>query len=122
MALRDGTAIGYPFKQSRLVYIGMSESRQNSIGNRLRSHLSGRSGNVAISNYASVRPVVFSYYGVELLRALGTNSVPEIESFFLDAFASIHGAFPICNNQCGVSCPTSTLKQLDVEVDWTPWE
>jgi hypothetical protein len=122
LALRDGGAIGYPFRQSRLVYIGMSESRQNSIGNRLRSHLSGRSGNAAICNYARARPVVFSYCGIELLRALGTNSFREIESFFLDAFASAHGAFPICNNQCGWTYPASVLKAPDVEVDWTPWE
>ena len=39
------THIPYPYKPSRLIYIGMSESIQNSIGNRLRDH---RQANQAI--------------------------------------------------------------------------
>lgn len=33
--------IAYPFLESGLIYIGMSESRHNSIGRRLRAHLTG---------------------------------------------------------------------------------
>ena len=122
LGAREGSLIDYPFRSSRLLYIGMSKSRQNSIGSRLRTHLSGRSGNIAIFNYSRVRPLVFSYFGIEVLRALGTANVPQIESFFLDSFLSNHGAYPICNNQCGVEFAASVLNASGTEVDWARWE
>jgi len=93
--------IPYPFLDSGLIYIGMSESRRNSIGRRLRAHLSGQSGNYAIRNYAERHSVRFSYHSFQLLRNLGATSLHEIESFFLSDFLRVHGAFPICNNQSG---------------------
>jgi hypothetical protein len=121
LGIADGLGIGYPFKKSRLIYIGMSASRQNSIGKRLQAHLSGRSGNVALFNYAKVRPVVFSYFGNEVLSALGVCPVPEIEGFFLREFESVHGAYPICNNQSSAAGPASALKHAALKVDWTAW-
>jgi hypothetical protein len=53
--------IPYPFQSSRLIYIGMSESKQNSIGNRLRGHKTGQSGNAAIMNYSKRYKVSFTF-------------------------------------------------------------
>ncbi len=36
------TQIQYPFKKSRLIYIGMSEKKTNSIGSRLTGHFDGK--------------------------------------------------------------------------------
>jgi hypothetical protein len=95
--------IPYPFLESRLIYIGMSESRHNSIGRRLRGHLMGQSGNYAIRNYAERHSARFAYHSFQLLKNLGATSLYEIESFFLSDFVRVHGAFPICNNQSGWS-------------------
>ena len=48
--LKD-TEIPYPFGKSRLIYIGMSEKKTNSIGKRLSDHFEGISGNEGIVNY-----------------------------------------------------------------------
>ncbi len=78
--------ITYPFRESGLIYIGMSESRHNSIGRRLRAHLTGQSGNHAIRNYAEHYSARFAYHPFELLQNLGATSLYEIESFFLGDF------------------------------------
>lgn len=75
--------IPYPFRTSRLIYIGMSESKQNSIGSRLRGHKTGLSGNLAISNYAKCFDVKFTYHSSEFLKTMGTDNVLELESFFV---------------------------------------
>ena len=43
--------IPYPYKESRLIYIGMSEKPSNSISKRLGSHYDGKSGNFGLKNY-----------------------------------------------------------------------
>ena len=110
--------IPYPFQSSRLIYIGMSESKQNSIGNRLRGHKTGQSGNLAIANYANKFDVRFTYHSLDFLKTLGTENVLELESFFLADFLKHHGAYPICNNQSGVSFPESKLNAEKVQVGW----
>ena len=50
----DKMIISYPFKKSRLLYIGMSEKRTNSIGKRLLDHYDGKSRNIGITNYKKV--------------------------------------------------------------------
>lgn len=110
--------IPYPFKKSRLIYIGMSESRQNSIGNRLRGHWSGQSGNLGIMNYSQNHEVRFTYHPLQLLRVLGTDNLFELESFFLSDFLREFGSYPICNNQSGVSFPETALSNKKVEVQW----
>src|SRR4030043_1759538 len=57
----DKTTIQYPFKTSRLLYIGMSEKKTNSIGSRLTAHLEGKSNNWGIVNYNKVEPLLFTY-------------------------------------------------------------
>lgn len=111
--------IPYPFVPSRLIYIGMSESRHNSIGSRLRAHKSGHSGNVALTNYAAGYRARFTYHTADVLKVLGTDDVLELESFFLGHFLKGHGAYPICNNQSGVLFPATRLTHDDVAIDWS---
>jgi len=111
--------IPYPFAPSCLIYIGMSESRHNSVGNRLRAHKSGQSGNVALTNYAASYRTRFTYHTADVLKALGTDDILELESFFLGDFLRRHGAYPICNNQSGVLFPATGLRHGDVAIDWS---
>ena len=46
--------IQYPFKSSRLIYVGMSEKKTNSIGNRLNEHFEGKSKNWGLINYNKI--------------------------------------------------------------------
>lgn len=111
-------AVLYPFQTSRLIYIGLSESRHNSIGRRLRAHLTGQSGNVAIKNYASRRELRFTCHSAQLLAGIGSTSQLELESFFLDAFMMHAGAFPICNNQSGAAILNTMIDRSSVIVSW----
>jgi len=111
-------AIAYPFDTSRLIYIGMSESTQNSIGNRLRGHKSGQSGNIGIMNYALRHKANFAYLRTDMLKILGSDNVLELESFFLTNFAASHGTYPICNNQSGISFPYSSIVKTAAIIDW----
>jgi hypothetical protein len=110
--------IPYPFKPSRLIYIGMSESKQNSIGNRLRAHKTGQSGNLAIANYAAKHDVCFTYHSLGVLMSLGTENVLELESSFLADFLASYGAYPICNNQSGAAFPGTSLTRDTFIIDW----
>lgn len=111
-------AIPYPFAESRLIYIGMSESVQNSIGRRLRDHLSGQSGNVGIRNYTNVRGVGFTFHTLEVLKHCGTSNLFEIESLFLSSFSDAFGSFPVCNGQSGHEIEQLGARKMGVEVDW----
>src|SRR3972149_141837 len=62
------TEIPYPFKKSRLIYIGMSEKKTNSIGKRLSDHYNGGSGNEGIVNYNKVEGLYFTYLNYEMLK------------------------------------------------------
>ena len=114
----ENLAIPYPLVSSRLIYIGMSDSKQNSIGNRLRDHKSGQSGNIGIMNYALRNKVNFAYLRTDMLKILGCDKAVELESFFLTSFATAHGTYPICNNQSGISFPDSPIDKHAVLVDW----
>lgn len=111
-------SIAYPFEASRLIYIGMSESRQNSIAMRLRGHLTGQSGNLGISNYAKTHSVKFTFYSADVLQNYGNDNVFDMESFFLSDFLLRHGSFPICNGQAGHQF-SDTGKEITAKVDWT---
>ncbi|QDZ00237.1 GIY-YIG nuclease family protein [Nitratireductor mangrovi] len=111
-------AVPYPFSSSRLIYIGMSESRQNSIGLRLRGHLTGQSGNLGIRNYAARHSTKFSYYSLDVLRRGGTGDLFQLESFFLRDFQAHLGCFPICNGQAGIERADVPLVPLELRVDW----
>lgn len=113
-----GLNIPYPFYSSRLIYIGMSESKQNSIGNRLRGHKTGQSGNLAIMNYAKRYRACFTYHSQQILGMLGSKNVLELESYFLADFLSNFGSFPICNNQSGTSFPGTALNPASARINW----
>ena len=110
--------IEYPFNASRLIYIGMSESRQNSIAMRLRGHLTGQSGNLGISNYAKRHKVRFTNYSADVLQSYGGDDVFDMESFFLTDFLERHGSFPICNGQAGHQL-SEEGPQIVAKVDWS---
>jgi hypothetical protein len=110
--------IPYPFQSSRLIYVGMSESKQNSIGSRLRGHKTGQSGNAAIMNYAKRYKLRFSFHNLQILETLGSKNVLELESYFLGDFLSNYGSYPICNNQSGASFPGTTLSPASVRINW----
>ena len=114
--------IQYPFRRSRLLYVGMSESKQNSIGNRLKGHLTGQTGNLALMNYAAKHRIMFTYQSFDLLRILGTDNLYELESFFLTDFLTNAGSFPICNNQSGVAILAPSIDPNLVKVLWETFE
>lgn len=109
--------IPYPFKDSGLVYVGMSESRFNSIGNRLKEHYSGKSQNRGILGYKKRGDIKFTYLDFEFLKHVFPDErIEAMEAVFLEAFASVHGSFPICNNRRG---DQSISPAKDVpEIDW----
>ncbi len=112
-----GTPIPYPFKASRLIYIGMSESRYNSIGNRLRAHLFGQSDNPGLTNYVRQRGARFSYLTFDFLNVLGIPSIAELEGVFLRGFLASFGCYPISNNQSGIEIRNGD-STVGFEIKW----
>lgn len=108
----------YPFGYSRLIYLGLSESKQNSVGRRLSAHLSGRSGNQCIKNFAARHSVRFTFHTFDLLKNLGSGNLYELESYFLTDFLQYRGAFPICNSQSGIKLLEPSIPDQGVQVDW----
>jgi len=115
------TEIQYPFKRSRLIYIGMSEKRTNSIGNRLADHYDGQSGNVGIVNYAKREELMFTYINFEMLRGIWTYSIEDLESYFILDFTKKYGVYPICNNKTGSEALGNELDGT-LEIDWDYFE
>lgn len=110
--------IPYPFAASRLIYVGMSESRINSIGNRLRDHASGRSDNRGISGYMKKWEVMFTYFDLEFLAQIfPAVQIEPMETMFLENFADQFGAYPICNNKRGDLVAAPVVK--GVSIDWS---
>jgi hypothetical protein len=93
-------------------------SRQNSIGSRLRGHLGGQSGNLAIRNYATRYRLKFTYHTLDVLSVLGSNDLYELESYFLSDFLQNLGAFPICNGQSGMTIRAPSLDPKAIEIVW----
>lgn len=110
--------IAYPFANSKLIYIGMSESKQNSLFKRLGGHLSGQSGNLGISNYARTQKLKFTYYSAEVLGNYGNENLFDNENFFLSDFLNHYGCFPICNGQSGHT-PSENSNPIAADVDWS---
>jgi hypothetical protein len=113
--------IEYPFRLSHLIYIGMSESSQNSIGNRLRDHASGQSGNPGLTNYIRARGAHFTYLTFDLLSILGIPTVAELEGAFMRAFLVSYGCYPISNNQSGIEL-RGERPSSEFRVDWQAFE
>lgn len=115
------TAIQYPFRQSNLIYIGMSERKSNSIGSRLANHLDGRSGNIGISNYTKSYQVFFTYLNFQMLKNMWPYKIEDLESYFIADFAEKYGVHPICNNKTSLEI---SQKDLDIYlvIDWSFFE
>lgn len=110
--------IPYPFKSSKLIYIGMSESRINSIGKRLKNHASGRSNNKGIIGYKKRWGLNFTYVDYDFLKHVFTSEeIEDVETFFLEDFADTFGSYPICNNKRG-DLGKLKRKMESPRIDW----
>lgn len=109
--------IQYPFDKSKLLYVGMSERRTNSIGSRLIGHFDGKSKNVGLANYRKIEPLWFTYINIEMLRNIWTFRVEDLESYFILNFVKHFGVYPICNNKTGFEILNNTLT-TDFKIDW----
>jgi len=119
--LLTNTEIEYPFRKSKLIYIGMSEKRTNSIGNRLIGHFEGQSGNQGLINYRKVEELKCTYINFEMLKKIWPFSVEDLESYFLLDFVENYGVYPICNNKTGFEILKKDL-QINLEIDWKCFE
>lgn len=109
--------IQYPFDKSKLLYIGMSEKRTNSIGSRLIGHFEGKSKNVGLVNYRKREPLWFTYINFEMLRDIWSLRIEDLESYFILNFVEHYGVYPICNNKTGFEVLKNTLT-TDFKIDW----
>ncbi len=111
------TKIAYPFKPSRLIYVGMSERRTNSIGTRLTDHYIGRSGNKGLQNYRKIEQLQFTYLNFQILEGIWPSKIEDLESYLLLDFVERFGVYPICNNKS--TYPESLFNsQKPLEIDW----
>ena len=115
------TVIPYPFAESRLVYIGMSEVHTNSIGKRLRDHNDGTSKNEGLLNYGKREDLLFTYLNFEMLARVWEHSIEDLESYFILDFLERYGVYPICNNKSGFGVLQYDLK-VTFNIDWTFFE
>ena len=111
------TLIQYPFRKSRLLYIGMSEKKTNSIGNRLTGHFEGKSKNVGLVNYRKIEPLFFTYINFEMLKSFWQLRIEDLESYFILNFVENFGVYPICNNKTGFEVLKTDL-EVDISIDW----
>jgi len=115
------TEIPYPFGKSRLIYIGMSEKKTNSIGKRLSGHYDGTSGNEGLLNYRKTEGLYFTYFNFEMLKRIWSYRIEDLESYFILDFLDKYGIYPICNNKSGFE-----IKKYDIpitlEIDWKYFE
>lgn len=113
----DSTTINYPFKKSKLLYIGMSEKITNSIGARLSGHFDGKSKNIGIQSYKQVDKIWFTYINIEMLNHIWTFRIEDLESYFLLDFVKKYGVYPICNNKTGFEIRNLKLN-TNIEIQW----
>jgi len=113
----DDLLIPYPFRKSKLIYIGKSDSKQYSIGKRLRDHLSG-SGNIAVSNYVKDYQVSFTYLNFEIFKSFWKKSIEELENYFINDFLEKFGCYPICNNRSSFELGR-VPSEVQLEIDWS---
>ena len=117
----EKTKINYPFKKSRLLYIGMSEKKTNSIGSRLAGHFDGKSKNIGLVNYRKIEQLFFTYIDFDMLRSFWNHRVEDLESYFILDFVENYGVYPICNNKSGFEILNKTL-EASFKIDWKYFE
>jgi hypothetical protein len=111
------TEIQYPFKKSRLLYIGMSERSTNSISKRLSGHFDGTSKNLGLLNYRKVDQLLFTFISFEMLRGFWEHRIEDLESYFILDFVDKYGVYPICNNKSGSEVRRKILT-AEFKIDW----
>jgi hypothetical protein len=109
--------IQYPFDKSKLLYIGMSERKTNSIASRLSGHFDGKSKNIGLTNYRKIEPLLFTYINFEMLRSIWEFRIEDLESYFLLDFVDKFGVYPICNNKTGFEILKNTLS-TSFKINW----
>ena len=109
--------ISYPFGDSRLIYIGMSEKVTNSISKRLISHYEGKSGNFGLKNYRLSDGLRFTYINFEIVKSFWPKRIENFESAFILNFVEKYGVYPICNNKTGFPELSKELENL-LRIDW----
>ena len=109
--------IQYPFKKSKLLYIGMSEKKTNSIGSRLIEHFEGTSKNVGLINYRKIESLFFTYINFEMLKPFWKLRIEDLESYFILNFVENFGVYPICNNKTGFEILKNDL-DINIFIDW----
>jgi hypothetical protein len=119
--LLKSTNIPYPFRKSKLIYIGMSEKKTNSIGKRLSGHYNGTSGNEGLFNYRKIEVLYFTYLNFDMLKNIWEYRIEDLESYFILDFVDKYGVYPICNNKSGHEILDKKLKANFI-IDWTYFE
>jgi hypothetical protein len=109
--------IQYPFGKSKLLYIGMSERKTNSIGRRLSGHFDGKSKNVGLTNYRKIEPLLFTYVNFEILKNIWQFRIENLESYFILDFVQNYGVYPICNNKTGFEILKNSVT-THFKIDW----
>jgi len=112
------TEIAYPFGPSKLIYIGMSEKKTNSIGSRLTGHFDGQSGNIGLTSYRKSEQINFTYINFDMLKSVWKYRIEDLESYFILDFVKQFGVYPICNNKTGFEILQSTLPTT-LTIDWS---
>jgi len=115
------TEIPYPFGKSRLIYIGMSEKKTNSIGKRLAGHYDGTSGNDGLINYRKTEALYFTYLNFEMLKKIWKYRIEDLENYFILDFVKNYGVYPICNNKSSFEIKKQNI-QIFFEIDWKYFE
>ena len=113
--------VQYPFRESSLIYIGMSEKKTNSIGSRLQEHLEGTSGNEGLVSYRKVNDLFFTVLNSQLFKASWGLGIEALESYFILDFVYKYGVYPICNNKSGYDVLTSD-RLVRFSIDWKFFE
>lgn len=113
--------IQYPFAQSRLLYIGMSEMKTNSIGSRLIGHFEGKSKNLGLVNYRKVEPLLFTYINFDVIKSDWPYRIEDFESYFILNFVEHYGVYPICNNKTGFEILKNKIVTT-FQIDWRYFE
>lgn len=109
--------IQYPFDTSKLLYIGMSEKKTNSIGSRLIGHFGGISKNIGLVNYRKIEPLLFTYINFDILKSNWNLRIEDLESYFILDFVEHFGVYPICNNKTGFEILKNDLT-VSFKIDW----
>jgi hypothetical protein len=115
------SVIPYPFRDSQLIYIGMSEKPSNSIASRLRDHFDGTSGNLGLTNYRVREPLVFTHLNFDAMSSFWRQRIEDLESYFIQDFVARYGVYPICNNKTGFP-EFSTENTTQLEIEWEYFE